>query len=312
MNFKSYLYQINELSLVKKEDIYRGSFMKLGASGLKSNDAKLVFNVFNIPVNALIQFLGFDIKEKYNKKNFISIEENTNKCFFNYNNNIYVVEIKASKFSKWWKGKGGKADTNDLTELKEYISLILFTDLYSENKVIEFLKKDKSHLIDLYKTEYYESALKQRNVFLKFKPKSSTFYELQDTKYSKIIYDKAKELGLKGSIDNWNPGDVWGFTKTGIDRLNKLNFKTILELNDFLRENFNSRDIIAISLKHIKPKNKAHIDIIDPANRPKTDKSFKLTRIKIPEEGTYKSIFFETVDKISLKGNMRASSTTTV
>ncbi len=308
MRFRTFL---NELSLQAKEDIYKGSVMTLAKNKEKINTVKASFKYLKIPLNGEFRFLGFNEKMRTNKKNIYD-SGSGDKCFIEYNNDIYVIIISGKTFESWWKGSGGKSDTNDRTELKEFVSLTYFDKQVQEKEMINIVKKKKARISDLYRSIYYKSAIQQYTVLKKFGMKQGTHYELQGDTYSSLLYNTAKRLGIKGNLNNWNPGDVWAFSKAGFNILSELgNIKSPLELSQYMKIHFDNRDIVGISLKQIEDGVIPSIEIIDPDKATSTTKDFSLVDIQIPTNESYKSIFFNTKSNISLKGNMRGKATTT-
>ena len=312
MKFKKYLNteELFEMTINKEENI--GIMAQLSKTQSKKSNNQDEFKLLSdegIVVGKIFQFLGM---EHSGSSKEIKLGSGTS-IFIKQDNKVFkITASKSFLTSTFLKASGGKSNTHKLTELKEYISALMFMKSYSEEQILKLTGKNKPDLFLLYKSEYYTSAVKQAQI-LKSLKLPTMVYELQGGVNSKLIYDTAKRAGIKGNPNNWNPADVWGFSRKGLSNLNDLSsIATVQELNDFLKSNYLSKDIIGISLKHVKEKNKAHIDVIDPSGtRKETDYSFKLAGVKIPENRSFKSIFFFTEANISLKGNMRGSSTTT-
>ena len=310
MRFKEYLHEslqnINELSLVKKEQIYMHSLIKLGSVGKKNKIALDAFNFFKIPQDGEVIFYGFNTKDKVNKT--YTSNRKADSCKIGYNGKIFEVLISSKSFQGWWSGVGGgKSDTRNTTELKETISMWLCNNpRMSENDIMSKVNKELPELARLYTKLYYTSGLAHAELFSKFGLNSSMLLELQGGEYSSVIYDWAKNLSGISSPDNWNPGDMWAFSKKGISLLKLSNPNTLFELNDLLKSSFESKDIVGISLKQIN-KGKGTTTIVDPLNRGVIP--YKMEIVDIDISKSFKSIFFNTSSGFALKGNMRGSAT---
>jgi len=310
ISFKSYLV-LNEFSYNNKD--YIGNMALFNIKNIKGFE-KEIEKIDGYNIKEPFIFLGPNKIDSVHKiLDFRRSDSGHASIYIEFNGKTYeIISAKSNLGTIIKHFKNSKSDTNATTELKEYISLLLFENINrTEEIILRIIKKKKPKIYNLYNKIYYSSAKKQAEELKKYNLKNGSIYERQLDNYSKIIYEAAHKLGAIGNLNNWNPADVWAFSKKGVNALNEIsNFETLLELNNFLKSNFDSRDIVGISLKQVIKK--ASSVVIDPnEDAPtNTDYTFKLDRINIPNNGSYKSIFFITDDNISLKGNMRSKSTT--
>jgi hypothetical protein len=208
---------------------------------------------------------------------------------------------------------GGKSDTTALTETKEIITMLLF-ESYIESKVIlnedKLINKLPSNIKKYYDSEYYDSSLKQLNLFKKIIGGSSGYtYERQkQTERTQKIYKLAGELTGK-LPDNWNPGDIW---------LIKRNFKldTILEsrnaneLNESIAKEYKKKNIIPISLKHIDKNSTGVVKVMDPGNlnSKNTEYNFNYDHTDLSE--SLNNFILSTKSKFQVRCGFKASATT--
>ena len=307
MKFKTYL---NEITITKKSREGDEVMFSPVQASKKENKNRMKQLAKSLPIEQTFIFLGLDRPKKVHE----TIDLGSSKpvsVFLSYNKRVYEIIYSESWFKTMLISHGGKSSTHDKTELKEFITIVLFEKDYTQDEVIDIIAKAKPRLVSFYKTEYYTSAKKAANALHKnYKPKSGTQFELQGDKLSTLIYEKAKQLGLKGNVNNWNPGDVWGFSEKGKNSLSGLSsIGSLAELRDFLDESYDNKDIISVSLKLVKDVNNAKYKVIEPQNRPPIPHDLRVKSIGVPD--SYKSAIFYTNDDISLKANMRGSSSTT-
>jgi len=74
----------------------------------------------------------------------------------------------------------------------------------------------------------------------------STFESSISNAAKKLI----REAGFTMGLDKWNPADIW-LVKPNLIAHNFGQYKSILELNQFLLEKFNNKEIIGVSLKQV-------------------------------------------------------------
>jgi len=70
------------------------------------------------------------------------------------------------------------------------------------------------------------------------------------TNISNAAQKLIRESGHTMGLDKWNPADIW-LVKTNLLTTNFGQFKNIMELNQFLLEKFNNKEIIGVSLKQV-------------------------------------------------------------
>lgn len=138
-------------------------------------------------------------------------------------------------------------------------------EYYSDNK--KFPAKDlinKAIKFDFGK-DWHESFEKTINAVLTVIPKSSigqyNFYRDSNPKKPAFLNQITDAKVLPDSKDNWNPSDIWAVKKTSEQKLglavaalhSKLLAKKagIEDLNKFVEEKFDSKEIIGISLKKV-------------------------------------------------------------
>ena len=71
-----------------------------------------------------------------------------------------------------------------------------------------------------------------------------------ETNISKVANDLLKKANAPINLNKWNPADIW-LVKPGLINYNFSQFTSIFELNEFLLEKFNSKEIIGVSLKQV-------------------------------------------------------------
>jgi len=106
---------------------------------------------------------------------------------------------------------------------------------------------------------YLQSSIHGANALLKKYPCMSGMNFHRKSRYVKMIDDKYRELNrqvkLFGSMDKFNPSDIWVFSNQGLNDLSKLkDIKTWEHFSLFLKEKYDSRDIIGVSLKKVQSK----------------------------------------------------------
>jgi len=75
----------------------------------------------------------------------------------------------------------------------------------------------------------------------------STFESNISTQAKKLL----REAGYaRMSVDKWNPADIW-LVKSSLERTDFTKFANFPELNAFVKEKFDSKDMIAVSLKQV-------------------------------------------------------------
>ena len=181
--------------------------------------------------------------------------------------------------------KGGKKDTEKRTECSETVSLIIFKNKIENNKIldeeqtIEILKTLVSKdVFELYNSRYYQSAIKQVNIFQKkfIDLGRGNEYERQKKNITKVVYKNVSKLGGPNSADNFNPGDLWIIKKDYAREMQNTypKFDNINTLISEIAKAFNKRQMISISLKQSKLDNiQPSAEIIDPKNELKKNKT---------------------------------------
>ena len=94
------------------------------------------------------------------------------------------------------------------------------------------------------------------NTFVKYMKRgfNYTIHQRSASRFENAISKRAQELikqsGHRMGIDKWNPADIW-IVKDGLELTNFDNFKTMLELNEWVLEKFNSKEVMGVSLKQV-------------------------------------------------------------
>lgn len=72
-----------------------------------------------------------------------------------------------------------------------------------------------------------------------------------ENKLSNHVKALLREAGYaRMSVDKWNPADIW-LVKSTIETVDVTQYKTFPELNAWIKEKFDSKDLIAVSLKQV-------------------------------------------------------------
>lgn len=209
--------------------------------------------------------------------------------------------------------KGGKSDTNKLTEVKELISICVFEQFLRYNKKVDFEFVNKFLPKDLKifnQKEYVDGAHLQLSVWLKNeggKFKGNYNYERQMFKLTKGMYDNVKKLtGLQK--DNWNPGDMW-LIKNGfkMDKYEKSG--NISDINKMLIEDYNKQNLIGISLKQILPKQLPSYKKINLDNKKKVEAEYDFTFDYCDLSDTFNNAIIYTKSGFAIRMGYKASST---
>lgn len=96
-------------------------------------------------------------------------------------------------------------------------------------------------------------------IYPKLKPRK---YEVQQRSNSKFVDNISKtalklirDAGKRMGLDKWNPSDIWLVDKAFVN-YNFSQFTSIIELNDWLRKQFDAGKVIGVSLKQVDKKAK--------------------------------------------------------
>ena len=198
--------------------------------------------------------------------------------------------------------KKGSGQASKRTECSETVSLIVFKNkienskILDEDSVITELKKMVSKdAFELYKSSYYESALKQLKEFQKkFILKSGYEYERQKQNRTKAIYKDVAKLGGPRDADNFNSGDLW-IIKKDYAKIMENKFSNFTNINEIITEiakTFQKKIMIPVSLKATE-KEQPSAKIIDPARElnKKLDLDFSIDKINLTYGGNEKFAF---------------------
>lgn len=228
--------------------------------------------------------------------------------------NNKIVVFKGSKnniqtlFNHY--AKEGKSATNDQTRIKEEISLWIIQGAIEKGQYLTediIINKLSQQDKKLYRTVYYESALKQVKALKPLIRGSGYLYERQAQDLTAKLYECARKLSRKQN-DNWNPSDIWMIKKTyPIEKLYKID--NINELNEEIALAYKNRDLIPISLKQVTAA-KATADLVDPgkAMQKKLDLDLTINNIMLSE--TFANFQIETVSNFSVRGGFKGSVST--
>lgn len=186
----------------------------------------------------------------------------------------YLVEVGADKFFLYKSGgrlqnvideEGNATAAKTPSTAQQEDGTRFCLEYYSDKK--KFPEKDlinKAVKFEFGK-DWHNSFEKTINAILTVIPKSSigqyNFYRDSNPKKPQFLNQITDSKVLPDSKDNWNPSDIWAVKKTSESKLNlavdvlhkKLLSKKagIEDLNKFVEEKFNSKEIIGISLKKV-------------------------------------------------------------
>ena len=206
-----------------------------------------------------------------------------------------------------------KSNTNILTEIKELVSMYMFSSYIESGRVLKeeqvrsMVKSYKASYDQFFDTFYYESSLKQLNELKKYGLKKGYNYERQKGPLTNDLYKTARKLTGKLD-DNWNPGDVWMIRKN-YNMKPLIESKTSSQLNGELTKAFKKRDIVPISLKQVE-KPKATSSIIDPSKlmTQKLDLDLKFDRVDLSE--SFNNFIVISKSGFAVRVGFKASATT--
>ena len=206
-----------------------------------------------------------------------------------------------------------KSNTNILTEIKELVSMYMFSSYIESGRVLKeeqvrsMVKSYKASYDQFFDTFYYESSLKQLNELKKYGLKKGYNYERQKGPLTNDLYKTARKLTGKLD-DNWNPGDVWMIRKN-YNMKPLIESKTSSQLNGELTKAFKKRDIVPISLKQVE-KPRATSSIIDPSKlmTQKLDLNLKFDRVDLSE--SFNNFIVITKSGFAVRVGFKASATT--
>ena len=198
--------------------------------------------------------------------------------------------------------KKGSGQASKRTECSETVSLIVFKNKIENNKILDedsvitelkgLVSKDA---FELYKSSYYESALKQLKEFQKkFILKSGYEYERQKQNRTKAIYKDVAKLGGPKDADNFNSGDLW-IIKKDYAKIMENKFSNFTNINEIITEiakTFQKKIMIPVSLKATE-KEQPSAKIIDPSRElnKKLDLDFSIDKINLTYGGNEKFAF---------------------
>ena len=216
-------------------------------------DVKSTFSKVKLPVTKISK-KDYDSSKNKQEINLFK-SGNEVEVYFKDTNTSYNLKIDDKSFSSFvWNNSKGKSNTEMLTKIKELISLwVILEPKKDEEYFIKKLKESNSKFSEFYETKFYESAKEQYRVLPKKYNLSSYYGERQNYDVSKVLYSKMKKL-VSLHYDNWNPADIWFFkiSKSQIQKDIK-DFVEIAELNNYVINKINSKEIIPISLKQTTP-----------------------------------------------------------
>ena len=206
-----------------------------------------------------------------------------------------------------------KSNTNILTEIKELVSMYMFSSYIESGRVLKeeqvrsMVKSYKASYDQFFDSFYYESSLKQLNELKKYGLKKGYNYERQKGPLTNDLYKTARKLTGKLD-DNWNPGDVWMIRKN-YNMKPLIESKTSSQLNGELTKAFKKRDIVPISLKQVE-KPKATSSIIDPSKlmTQKLDLDLKFDRVDLSE--SFNNFIVISKSGFAVRVGFKASATT--
>ncbi len=153
-------------------------------------------------------------------------------------------------------------------------------------------------VIEKLNDSWTESSIVIANELFKGKYIKKGMYFHRGSKVMNDIYDAARDAAKRTGIpfknDKWNPGDIWAITSK-VD-ISKLNTTSLPAFNDDILKLYNTRELVAISLKLAKKTAK-----IDEYNVSKERVNYRPIAYSYSEKG--KRSTFETNNKVFLTFN---------
>ncbi len=140
--------------------------------------------------------------------------------------------------------KLGKPDTDfseeDLTKYGD-------STTFSKHKASELLMKASPGWVN-------SSTVIAEKLYPMLKGKKYQVHQRSGSKFEKAISTRAKQLikesGHVMGLDKWNPADIW-LVQPGFQNTNFNQFRSILDLNEWIAENFRKKTVMGISLKQV-------------------------------------------------------------
>lgn len=174
------------------------------------------------------------------------------------------TEIGTYKVEAKIKGGGGSGAGSDITKLAESAQCIYNAACYARKPYTHAGLKGASSKYDV--DEKIENVLtklpddwiassKLVAEQLKKKFPSTTYTHHRGSAWVNNLYTHVNLLNREagkpfGDANKWSPADIWMVTPKGAN-VNLTSAKTFVELNEMLIKNFNSKDIIGVSLKKV-------------------------------------------------------------
>jgi hypothetical protein len=133
-------------------------------------------------------------------------------------------------------------------------------------------------------------------------------YERQAADKTDELYKVGRKLSGKAN-DNWNPADVW-MIKNNFDMKKLTKASSITELNTEIASAFKKKELIPISLKQVESKQKAVIELVDPASQMDKDLDFDVSFSKVDLSDTFANFIVQTKSGFAVRCGFKASATT--
>ena len=177
------------------------------------------------------------------------------------------VEVNGYKIDCKIEGGGGSGAGSDVTKLAESAQCVYnavhfagkgFTHSEMKSMKTKFNVDEqmKNILEKLPEDWVYSSTVTAKLLKAKFGLKARSYVHNRGSRWVDRLYAHASVLNKKagrpfGGMDKWNPADIWMCTNIGMN-VNFTSTETLSDLNELLAKNYESGDIVGVSLKKIK------------------------------------------------------------
>lgn len=151
-----------------------------------------------------------------------------------------------------------------ITKHKKPRTKFSFNDLQTSGDANTMSKFKINDLYEKAGKGWLTSATTIANTFSRYLTKGAnyTVHQRSNSKFENNISAAAKALitkaGHKMGLDKWNPADIW-IVKKGYENTDFSQFETIIELNSWVLEQFNAKNVLGVSLKQVGARAKVEV-----------------------------------------------------